>query len=59
MIPDLVYTSKNFYDTFNQVRFRFICLLLGLNAIGLNTINFCYIVNTPTNQVNICTKEKS
>ena len=58
MILDFVYINKNLYAS-NQVRFRLIYSLSGLNNIDLYTRDFCYLYNTLTNKTNIYIKEKS
>lgn len=58
MISDLAYTRRDFYAS-NKLRFRPTCLLSGLSATSLHIRGFYYLVNTLTNEVNICTREKS
>ncbi len=47
MIPDLAYTSKDFY-VLNQIKSKFIYLLSNLDTIGLYTKGFYHPVNVLT-----------
>ncbi len=58
MIPDLVYTSRDFYIS-NQLKSSPICSLLELSATGLHTRNLCHLVNILTNKADVCIREKS
>lgn len=60
MISDLVYITQDLY-TSNQVRFRFMYLLLSLGITGLHTRGLCHLINALTsifNKVDIHIKKK-
>ncbi len=58
MIPDLAYTSRDFY-TSNQVKFKFTYLSSGLSITDLYIKSFCYLVNILNNKTDVHIREKS
>ncbi len=58
MISDLAYIGRGFY-AFNQVRFRPMCSLSGLNATGVYTKGFRHLINALIDEADISTRKKS